>query len=130
MKYLIDTSWAISALRGDQSYVARIEILASEGICISVISVAELYEGVYTSRDQEREEQALRRLVDAFVVLDVDHETARIFGRERRRLRAEGAMISDMDLMIAATALQHGLTVLTDNRRHFERVEGLAVESR
>jgi hypothetical protein len=53
----------------------------------------------------------------------------RIFGRERGRLRAAGLTIGDFDLLIAATALQYDLTLLTNNRRHFERVEGLRIES-
>jgi len=40
-----------------------------------------------------------------------------------------GQRIGDMDLMIAATALQYDLTLLTNNRRHFERVEGLRIQS-
>ena len=38
-------------------------------------------------------------------------------------------MIGDMDLLIAATAIRHDLTLLTNNRRHFERIPSLAVES-
>jgi tRNA(fMet)-specific endonuclease VapC len=38
-------------------------------------------------------------------------------------------IIGDMDLLIAATALQHGLTLLTNNRSHFERLEGLTIAS-
>ena len=42
---------------------------------------------------------------------------------------ASGALIGDMDLLIAATALQYNLVLLTNNRRHFERIEGLRIES-
>ena len=62
-------------------------------------------------------------------LLELDEETCRIFGRERARLRSAGMLIGDMDLLIGATALRHGLTLLTNNRRHFERIEGLAIES-
>jgi tRNA(fMet)-specific endonuclease VapC len=62
-------------------------------------------------------------------VLDLDDETARIFGRERARLRLANRLIGDMDLLIASTALRHRLTVLTNNRRHFEAVEGLGILS-
>lgn len=51
------------------------------------------------------------------------------FGRERARLRAEGNLIGDFDLLIGASALRHGLTVLTNNRRHFQRIRGLDIES-
>ena len=53
----------------------------------------------------------------------------KIFGRERGRLRADGMLIGDSDLWIAATALQYNLTLLTNNRRHFERIDGLRLES-
>ena len=62
-------------------------------------------------------------------VVDLDEEICRIFGRERGRLRSDGNLIGDMDLLIGATALRHGLTLLSNNRRHFERIEGLAIES-
>ncbi len=62
-------------------------------------------------------------------LFSTDEETARIFGRERGQLRRAGQIIGDMDLLIAATALQHNLTLLTNNRRHFERIEGLRIES-
>jgi predicted nucleic acid-binding protein len=62
-------------------------------------------------------------------VLGVDEEVCKIFGRERGRLRKVGQLIGDFDLLIAATGMHYGLTVLTNNRQHFERVEGLQIES-
>ncbi len=59
----------------------------------------------------------------------LDERTCQIFGKERGRLRATGLMIGDCDLLIGATALRHDLTLLTNNRRHFERTEGLRIES-
>jgi len=52
-------------------------------------------------------------------LVGIDEEIAKIFGRERGRLRAAGMKIGDMDLLIAATALQYDLTLLTNNRNHF-----------
>ena len=65
----------------------------------------------------------------AATLLGIDEETAKVFARERGRLRAAGQLIGDADLFIAATALQQGATLLTNNRRHFERVTGLRMES-
>ncbi|MGH7961054.1 MAG: type II toxin-antitoxin system VapC family toxin [Candidatus Binatia bacterium] len=59
----------------------------------------------------------------------VDDETCRIFGKERGRLRKAGKSIADFDLLIGATALRHGLTLLTNNSRHFSRIQGLRLES-
>ena len=63
-------------------------------------------------------------------LVEIDPETCRLFGRERGRLRSTGKMVADFDLLIGATALRHDLTLLTNNRRHFEIIEGLRLESR
>ena len=72
---------------------------------------------------------SLRDFVTTVTIVDLDEDTCRIFGRERSRLRAEGNLIGDFDLLIGATAVRHGLTLLTNNRRHFERLADLAIES-
>jgi tRNA(fMet)-specific endonuclease VapC len=94
-----------------------------------VISLAELYEGVYCSRDPERNEQALNNFLRSVTVIGIDEDIGRLFGRERGRMRAAGKMIRDFDLLIGATALQLHLTLLTTNRRHFELIEGLQLVS-
>ncbi len=93
-----------------------------------MISLAELYEGVYGSTNPKQAESGLRNFLTGVEVLLVD-ATSQIFGRERGRLRAARRIIRDFDLVIAATALQRNLTLLTNNRRHFERIEGLQFES-
>ena len=62
-------------------------------------------------------------------LVSLDEETAKLFGRQRGKLRADGLLIGDSDIWIAATALQYNLALLTNNRRHFECVEGLRIKS-
>ncbi len=62
-------------------------------------------------------------------VLSMDEEIARLFGKECGRLRAVGKTTSDFDLLIGMTARRHKLTLLTNNRRPFENIEGLKIES-
>jgi predicted nucleic acid-binding protein len=81
--------------------------------------------GGYYSRDPEGDEQGLNDFLQGVVLLGLDEETAKIFGQERGPLRATGLIIGDFDLLIGATALQYDLTLLTNNRQHFERIEGL-----
>jgi tRNA(fMet)-specific endonuclease VapC len=130
MKYLIDTDWVIDHFHHIERVTRRLEELAPQGLALSIVSLAELYEGVYYSRDPAESEEVLQRFLDpSLSILGIDEETCKIFGRERGRLRAAGLIIGDVDLLIAATALQYNLTLLTNNRRHFERVEGLRLES-
>ena len=129
MRYLLDSDWAISYLHNTPRFVSRIDALEPMGIAISVISLAEMYEGALGARDPEQSQRDLDAFVERLDLLIVDEQTARIVGRERRRLRVEGLPIDGMDLLIAATALRYDLTLLTNNRRHFERIPALAVES-
>jgi len=130
MKYLIDTDWVIDHFNRVEKVTKKLEELAPEGLALSIISLAELYEGVYYSRDPSESERILKEfLASDLEVLGIDEETCKIFGRERGRLRREGKIISDFDLLIASTCLRHNLILLTNNRRHYELVEGLEIIS-
>ena len=107
----------------------RIEDLTPKGIGISVVSMGELYEGVYRASDPKRSEEALQLVLSEIDVVNIDDEVCRIFGQERGRLRAANALIGDTDLWIGATAIRHSLTVLTNNARHFSQIQGLSIVS-
>ena len=62
-------------------------------------------------------------------MVPLDDAACRVFGEERARLREEGNLIGDMDILIGATAISCNLTLLTNNRRHFERMQGLNIVS-
>jgi tRNA(fMet)-specific endonuclease VapC len=127
--YLVDTDWVVHYLNGRQDIVARLDVLKHQGLGLSTVSLGELYEGVYYSRDPEGDERGLNDFLQGVNLVSLDEETAKLFGRQRGRLRADGMIIGDSDIWIAATALQYNLTLLTNNRRHFERIEGLRIES-
>ena len=97
---------------------------------LSIVSLAELYEGVFYSTDPQSEERALRDFLPAVEIIPLDDEICRLFARERGRLRAAGSIISDFDILIGATALKHDLILLTNNRRHFDRLDGLNIISK
>ena len=130
MLYLIDTDWSIDYLNEIQRVKTRVDQLKPQGIGISVISVAELYDGVVGATDPERSERALLDFLDqGIVTVEVDTATCRLFAQERSRLRRAGNLIPDFDLMIGATAVRHDLTLLSNNRRHFQRIAGLTIIS-
>jgi len=129
LKYLIDTDWIIDHLNGIESVTKKLEKLAPSGICTSIISVAELYEGVYGSRNYEDSLSALETFLEGITVLPMDQDVCRIFGRERNKLRKHGNIIGDFDLLIASICLRHNLTLLTNNKEHFERIDSLKIIS-
>ena len=115
--------------RGNRRITRRIEELLTEGIGISIISIAELYEGVANSRNPDKDEANLLRFLDLVEVLPLNNKICEIFGNERARLRAEGTLIGDLDLLIGCTTLHHNLTILTNNIRHFNRIQYLNLQS-
>ena len=129
MRYLVDTDWVVHYLHGAGPVTRRLGDLAPDDLGVSIVSLAELYEGVSHSVDPEADERGLMRFLSGVAVVGLADETCRIFGRERGRLRAAGQRIPDLDLLIGATALRHRLTLLTNNRRHFVRIAGLTIES-
>jgi tRNA(fMet)-specific endonuclease VapC len=128
-RFLVDTDWVIQYLKGYPAFVARLGDLQPQGLALSIISLAELYEGVFYSRDPEGDGQDLADFLRGVTVLGIDRDIAERFGRERGRLRKAGMLIADFDLLIGATAVHNNLTLLTNNRNHFERIDGLRMES-
>ena len=129
LRYLIDTDWAIHYLNGHPAIVARLNGVKTDGLALSVISLAELYEGVYYSKNPQGNEVTLNNFLQGVEVIGIDEEASRRFGKERGRLRSAGKTTGDFDLLIGVTAVQQNLTLLTNNRRHFEVIDGLSLES-
>ena len=78
--YLIDTDWVIDYLKGVPSVVAQLQAVANEGLAISVISLAELYEGVYGSGNADQHLQGLGQFLGFVSVVGLDDAVCRAFG--------------------------------------------------
>lgn len=129
MQYLLDTDWVIDFLNNVPTTVERMLAIGVGDMGASAASVGELYYGVYGRNYSPEGERILSQFLDQIEIVPIDRETGRLFGRERRRLDELGQPLDPLDLMIAATALRHDLTLLTNNRRHFERIDGLRIET-
>ena len=93
---------------------------------MSAVSVGELFHGAYRSAARARHLQNIeQRVLPAVTILPYDAAVARIFGQIRSALERAGTRSDDADLQIAATALYHGLELVTGNVRHFARIPGL-----
>ncbi len=129
-RYLLDTDWVIEYLAGREPVASRVQSLALARTGISVVTIAELYDGAFYSREPELALAALRVfLAEGVSVIPFSTAIAREVGRERGRLRRAGALIGDFDIVIGCTARHLGIPVYTNNRRHFERIADLEVIS-
>ena len=127
MKYLVDTDRIVDYLKGDESAVGLLEVLAQEGAALSLITYGEVYEGIYFGRNREQHEDGFRGLLQIIDVLPLNQSILKEFARIRGDLRVKGQLIGDFDILIAATALHHDLTLVTHNLRHFTRVPNLNI---
>jgi tRNA(fMet)-specific endonuclease VapC len=98
-------------------------------ICISSISVSELYYGVYKSQMVERNLQALALFLAPLNIVDYDEKAAIVYGKIRSDLEVNGKVIGSLDMLIAAHAESIGVTLVTNNTKEFERVDGLKLEN-
>ncbi len=125
MRYLVDSDWLIDAATGRPRAQRIIDRLSDDGLAVSIIAVAEVYEGAFGAPDPQVTLAGLRDFLSDFAVLPLTDPIAESFARMRAALRRQGQLIPDMDLLIAATALEENLTLVTRNLRHFERISGL-----
>jgi tRNA(fMet)-specific endonuclease VapC len=130
LSFLIDTDWVIDHFNGVTQVTRRLKELQPQGLGLSVVSAAELWEGAFFSRDPKRSQETLEGFLSGVDILGLDEEICKRFGQLRGSMRKRGQTIGDFDLLIAATALRHNLTLLTNNRKHFEGIAGLGIESR
>ncbi|MCA9852252.1 MAG: type II toxin-antitoxin system VapC family toxin [Dehalococcoidia bacterium] len=125
MKYLVDTDRVVDYLKGKDDAVTDLQRFQKEGIGISLISYGEIYEGIYFGSQPGKQELGFKRFLSGVEVVRLDRQVMRRFARLRGKLRTDGMLISDPDLLIGATALEHDLTLVTGNLEHFKRIPGL-----
>ena len=88
MKYLVDTDWIIDHFRGVEVITRKLEDIAPLGVAICIISLAEIYEGIFTSKDPAKSQQLLDEfLAPDLKVLGINEDICRVFGSERTNLR-------------------------------------------
>lgn len=128
MRYLLHTDTCSFVLRRNQAVLARLAGIHADDIGVSTVTLAEGWTGSRKSRNPERWLAAWRHLLSPWKILDFDSLSADAYSKTRAHLEKRGAMIGGNDCLIAATALAHGLTVVTHNTEEFERVPALRVE--
>ncbi len=128
MTYLLDTNTCIRYLNGRSvSIKERLEALAPGEVGLCAVVKAELAFGAARSNDPARTLAKLAAFFAPFASLPFDDSCASTYGRIRAELEQAGTPIGPNDLMIAAIALTHGLTLVTHNTREFGRIPGLSL---
>ena len=98
-------------------------------ICISSITVSELYYGVEKSEFIDKNKQALALFLSALNIVDFDEKAAVIYGKIRSDLERKGTVIGSQDMLIAAHAKSLNVELITNNVKEFQRVDGLKIDN-
>ncbi|NES20555.1 MAG: type II toxin-antitoxin system VapC family toxin [Symploca sp. SIO3E6] len=130
MMYLLDSNVCIRLLNESSSsnMAQKLAALTPEDIRLCSVVKSELYYGAYKSARCDRNLAKLNRFFSQFISLPFDDNTASIAGQVRAQLDVAGTPIGPNDLLIAAIALYHDLTLVTHNTREFSRISGLKYE--
>ena len=129
MAYLIDTDVIIFGLRGDKHINEG--MLENQDIpkSISVVTYGELMYGARKSKHPNKNIATTYRVADLFPIIDINKGIIEVFGEIKAKLEASGIRIEDMDLLIASTAIYMNLSLVTNNTKHFSRIEDLNLEN-
>ena len=128
MRYLVDSDWFIDYLDGLPQGIQLLGALVGDGIGISVITYIEVYQGVQRRRSLVAEE-TLETTLAIVPVLPVSLAIAQRCAGLREALRRRGRRTRSraLDLIIAATALEHDLTLVTRNIADYQDIPGLTL---
>ena len=134
MGLILDSSVAIAAeRRGDtvQAFLQRvIDKAGDQDAALSAVGVVELVHGVHradTAERRARREAFVEELLSTVAIYPLTTDIARLGGKLDAEQQSRGIVVPFADLLIGATALSLGYSVLTFNARHFGRIPGLSV---
>jgi tRNA(fMet)-specific endonuclease VapC len=123
MKYLLDTNICAFHLRG------KLNLAGREKCYISEITVFELRFGAENSGDPKKHHKLVDNLLKELTIIPII-SCVDVYAKEKVRLRKLGKPVNDdFDILIGATAIKNGLTLVTDNVKDFKRLEGILIEN-
>ena len=120
MSFLLDTDTCSVHLKGNRQVSSRF-LQYSGQLHVSILTVADLYTWAKRRRAPAARLAAVREMLRATWIIDLNQDVAEEAGELRAALLDRGRPMPGIDSLIAATALLHGLTLVTHNTRHFQK---------
>lgn len=128
MSFLIDTNICIYFLKGMFDLVDKFDKIGIDNLFISEITVAELKFGAAKSEHPVKNKIVIEELISKFNQIPI-YKSLDIFVEEKARLQKEGNIVDDFDLLIGATAVANNMILVTNNEKHFKRLNGIQLEN-
>lgn len=127
-KYLLDTDICAFYLSERFSLREKVKAVGEANCYISEITIAELLFGAHKSDDYEANKNDPIKIM-TFASLIRLLPSYNLYGKEKVRLQKIGQIVSEFDLLIATTAVYHDMTLVTNNTKHMQRVDGIRLEN-
>ena len=121
---ILDSDHCVAILRARLDLTGR--VAPDEELATTAVSVGELVHGATRSQRAMDNIARLDVLLAALTILPYDEWSARRFGQLKAQLEQAGEIISDLDLQIASTTLEHDAVLVTHNQKHFSRLTNMA----
>ncbi len=127
--YLLDTDTIIYSLIGIPAVVENMRAHAADPKAISVITYGELVYGAEKSQKISQNLAKAHRIREIFPVIELSCSIMDTFGNLKAELGRNGEVVDDFDLIIAATAITMGYSVVSNNEKHFSKIHDLSLEN-
>ena len=127
-QYLLDTDISVNYLRGAEKIVQKVLGVGASNIYLSEITVAELKYGAEKSSRPEYHRLCVGSFCAKFEIMPI-YPVLDTFASEKARLEKQGLRLDDFDLLIGSTAIHYDLVLVTNNLKHFERLQQLTFEN-
>lgn len=129
LNYLLDTDICVYWLRGYSLLKERKELL-EEGhhLSVSILTVGELKYGAYRSERTIVNLKAIDQFLTGVQVQPLTLQIMDTYGQIKGELVKQGTPLDEFDLLIACTAIENHVTLVTHNKRHYQRVRSLLIE--
>lgn len=130
MKYLLDTCVVSDFIKGERGTLEKMKAVLPSDVAISTITIMEIQYGLMLNPSRAQSiRTTLRDFISAVHILDFNREDARDAAMIRSILKQQGRLIGSYDILLAGTALNRKLILITANTKEFNRVDGLVLEN-
>ncbi len=126
-KYILDSDILIYFLKGKRDIIEKVISLPQDELYITIINYTELLYRIHNSNKVNQNREKILPFLDKFKILQFDKSSSEIFAKLKAKLKKQGNVIADMNLMIASIAISNKATLFTNNLKYFKRVEDLEI---
>ena len=126
-KHLLDTNICIFFIKGQYELNKKIAEVGEQNCFISEMTVAELKYGIENSKTIEAMRIVVEAFIPKFAIIPI-YNSLDIYAKEKAKLRKQGLLIDDFDILIGSAAVANEMIMVTNNVTHLSRLDNIVIE--